>query len=231
MEGLIQKALSTVLLSDTYIFLLGSQEENRSRWTTLIISRYNAWASPGILLMLHCSWPAVLLLMLRVRSWLLMVEATWPVGFLWLGWAKWWANCRKAIVNKLIWFTNHIPTMHLTLPTTHRPCGNFYQPISDHITFLYTDHMPTIFIPTTYWPHANHILTTYQLPIPTTYWSDQLVHCYPVETHLVCFADLSILEREIILSRVSLHSCRSQQTCWGPSLQNRESKNILQDDL
>ena len=69
------------------------------------------------------------------------------------------------IMNKLIWFTNHIPTMRLTftdyIPTTYRP---------------HTDHVPTTYrlrtdhIPTTNRPHTDHVPEH----IPT----DQLVHYY-----------------------------------------------------
>ena len=35
------------------------------------------------------------------------------------------------IATKLIWFTDHIPTTHLTFPTTYRPRENFYRPRED----------------------------------------------------------------------------------------------------
>ena len=63
--------------------------------------------------------------------------------------------------------------------TTYRPLANSYRPLTDHITFLYTDHIPTTIqtllptmLPTTYRPHT--VSTTVTDHIPTV----QLVDYY-----------------------------------------------------
>ena len=65
-------------------------------------------------------------------------------------------SCHSApmIVNKLIWFTDHIPTDHI--PTKYKPHTNHtpitYQPHTNHTPTKYRPHT----VPTKYQPHTNH---------------------------------------------------------------------------
>ena len=62
----------------------------------------------------------------------------------------------RVIVDKLNCFTDHISTTRLTLPTTYRPRGNFYRPITDHLPFVEpTTYRPPL--PTTCRPHTEHL--------------------------------------------------------------------------
>ena len=57
----------------------------------------------------------------------------------------------------------HLPTTSPSLPTT-------YHPLTNHILWPHTNH-----IPATFWPHTDHIT---RLLLRTMYWPDQLVHDY-----------------------------------------------------
>ena len=66
------------------------------------------------------------------------------------------------IVNKLIWYTDHVPDITDNIPTA----------FTDHIPTAFTHHILAAFsdhILTMYWPHTDHLPTTFTDHVPTTY--------------------------------------------------------------
>ena len=80
---------------------------------------------------------------------------------------------------------NHLLTTYRP-PTDHLPTT--YQPLTNHL--LTTHQPPTDHLLTTYWPPSNNLLTTYWPPT-NHFFTVQLVHNYPEQSHFLSKVNLT----------------------------------------